>query len=208
MQGFPCREGRRAEWGVPKFSAERRKARMQTNTEIRAAILAGGTSRRMGTNKALLRLQPNSPSIIEIVVTRLTEAGLGTPLLVTNTPQEYAFLGVESVPDDIEGASTLGGILTALNHAQTSRVLVVGCDMPWLNAHLLRYMVSLPGHYDALVPRWSDRGQARVEPLHAIYSQSCIATIQQQIKDRKPESECPARSHKRQIFERGRDKRI
>jgi molybdopterin-guanine dinucleotide biosynthesis protein A len=155
---------------------------MQTPTDIRAAILAGGASRRMGTNKALLRLQRDGPCLIEMVVARLAEAGLSAPMLVTNSPHEYAFLGLESVPDDIEGAGTLGGVLTALNHAQTGRVLVVACDMPWLDPDLLRYMLSRPGQYDALVPKWSDHGQTRVEPLHAIYSQSSIAPIEQQIK--------------------------
>ena len=40
-----------------------------------AAILAGGMSSRMGQNKALLRLTPNGPTLIESVVARLAEAG-------------------------------------------------------------------------------------------------------------------------------------
>jgi molybdopterin-guanine dinucleotide biosynthesis protein A len=151
--------------------------------EVVAAILAGGLSRRMGVNKALLRLDEGGPAVIEMVVARLSEAGFGPPLLVTNTPEEYAFLALQCVPDDIQGAGVPGGILTALNHSASTGVLVVACDMPLLNAALLRYMASVPGDYDALVPRWNDHGHLRVEPLHVIYSKRCAHAIEKQIAE-------------------------
>jgi molybdopterin-guanine dinucleotide biosynthesis protein A len=149
--------------------------------DVRAAILAGGASSRMGANKALLRLHEGGPTVVEMVVARLREAGLEAPLLVTKDAQEYRFLGLECVGDDVEGAGALGGILTALNHAESERVLVVACDMPLLNVELLRYMVSVTGKYDALVPRWEDGGELRVEPLHAIYSVRGAGAIAERI---------------------------
>jgi molybdenum cofactor guanylyltransferase len=148
-----------------------------------AIILAGGSSTRMGTNKALLRLSPCGLTVIERVVTRLGEARLSPDLLVTNTPHEYAFLGLPMVPDDVPGAGPLGGIRTALNHSPYERVLVVACDMPMLNPTLLRYMVSLPGDYDAFIPRRTDvPGRERLETLHAIYSRRCIVPISERIR--------------------------
>ena len=150
--------------------------------ETAAVILAGGGSTRMGTNKALLRMQPGAPTIIEQVATRLSEAGLPPTLLVTNTPADYAFLGIASVPDDIAGAGALGGILTAITHSGHARCLVVGCDMPSLNPQLLRYMAAIPFDGDALVPRWTDSGgRLCVETLHAIYSTACIEPIRNRI---------------------------
>jgi molybdopterin-guanine dinucleotide biosynthesis protein A len=141
---------------------------------LRAAILAGGGSTRMGTNKALLRLAPSGPAVIEAVLDRLRDAGQVNPLLVTNSPDEYTFLHLESVPDDIPGAGALGGIMTAVRHSGASRTLVVACDMPLLNPALLQYMASLPGPYDALVPRLlHPDGTLRPEPLHAIYTPAC-----------------------------------
>ena len=137
----------------------------------------------MGANKALIRLDEGGPTIVETVVARLTEAGFAPPLLVTNTPEEYAFLGLKCVPDDIQGVGALGGILTALNHSASSRVLIVACDMPLLNVPLLQYMASIPGDFDTLVPRWNDNGQARVEPLHAIYARRCAPIIEKQITE-------------------------
>src|SRR6516225_9729854 len=147
-----------------------------------AAILAGGLSRRMGGNQALLRLEEGGPTISEMVVARLTQAGLPAPIVITNNPAEYSFLGLECMPDDIRGAGALGGLLTVLSHSEHERVLVVACDMPELNVELLRYMPAQQGDHDAVVPRWDDGGETRVEPLHAIYSTNCIEVIRRQIE--------------------------
>jgi molybdopterin-guanine dinucleotide biosynthesis protein A len=128
----------------------------------------------MGTNKALLRLAPSGPAVIEEVLDRLRDAGHDNPLLVTNSPDEYAFLHLDSVPDDIPGAGALGGIMTAVRYSGASRTLVVACDMPLLSPALLRYIASVPGPYDALVPRLLQTdGTLRPEPLHAIYTPVC-----------------------------------
>ncbi len=137
----------------------------------------------MGANKALMRLNEGGPTVIEMVVARLAEAGLVTPMLVTNSPEEYRFLGLESVRDDIEGAGALGGILTALRHSASRRVFVVACDMPLLSVRLIEHILSVAGDYDALVPRWSEGNRVRVEPLHAIYSVSCAEVAERQIRE-------------------------
>lgn len=149
-----------------------------------AAILAGGRSSRMGMDKAWLRFRPGGPTLIEGVVERLTEAGLGSDLLVvTNSPQEYGFLGLRLVSDDIPGVGPLGGILTALAHSTRKRVLVVACDMPALNPALLRYMAHMPDSADVLIPRWFNAdGQERLETLHAVYSRRCIEPIRKRIE--------------------------
>ena len=153
-----------------------------SSATIGAAILAGGASSRMGRNKALLRLSANGPTLIETVVARLAQGGFPTPAIITNTPGEYTFLHLPSLPDDTPGNGALGGILTALRHSPHSRVLVVACDMPFLNPALLRYMASVPAGYDALAPTWTDpAGKCYVEPLHAIYSKTTIPTIERSI---------------------------
>lgn len=137
----------------------------------------------MSENKALLRLTPDGPTLIETVAARLAQAGYPAPLLIANTPADYAFLGLSTFHDSIPGKGALGGILTALQRTPHERVLVVACDMPALNPALLRHMSALPTGYDAYVPSWiSASGETQVEPLHAVYSLSCIATIERRIE--------------------------
>ncbi|MEO5951071.1 MAG: molybdenum cofactor guanylyltransferase [Chloroflexia bacterium] len=154
--------------------------------KIGAAILAGGESRRMGRNKALLRLAHEGKTVIEMVVARLAEAGFDTPILISNDLDNYAFLNIQTLPDEIPNIGPIGGILTALQYSAQERMLVVACDMPFLNPSLLLYMATLPGEYDALAPAWSDReGMRRIEPLHTIYSKSAIPVIKQRINESK-----------------------
>jgi molybdopterin-guanine dinucleotide biosynthesis protein A len=151
---------------------------------VGAAILAGGESSRMGENKALLRLAPGGPTLVETVVARLGEAGNESPLLVAYSPADYAFLRLPIFPDSVQGKGALGGILTALQRSTQERVLVVGCDMPALNPALLRYMSRQPAGYDAYVPAWkSQSGERQVEPLHAVYGRSCIPEIEGRIRE-------------------------
>jgi molybdopterin-guanine dinucleotide biosynthesis protein A len=152
-------------------------------TYISSAILAGGHSTRMGTDKALLRLHPGGQTLIETVVARLTEAGLPPALIVADTPGRYDWLGIRGEVDVIPGAGALGGILTALTYSPGPRTLVVACDMPHLNPALLRFMAAIPLEADALVPRWVDEsGTLRLEPLHAIYTAPCIEPIRAKIE--------------------------
>jgi molybdopterin-guanine dinucleotide biosynthesis protein A len=153
-----------------------------SSPSIGAALLAGGASSRMGSNKALLRLGLDGLTLIEAVVARLAQGGFSAPAIITNNPGEYTFLHLPTFPDDAPGNGALGGILTALRHSSHSHVLVVACDMPFLNPALLRYMASVPDEYDVFVPAWSDAsGKRRVEPLHAIYSKTALPTIEHRI---------------------------
>jgi molybdopterin-guanine dinucleotide biosynthesis protein A len=133
----------------------------------------------MGSNKALLRLGADGPTLIETVVARLAQGDFPAPAIITNAPGEYTFLHLPTFPDDTPGNGALGGILTALRHSSHGNVLVVACDMPFLNPALLSYMASVPDEYDALVPVWSvASGKRYVEPLHAIYSKTAIPKIE------------------------------
>lgn len=134
---------------------------------VTAAILAGGTSRRMGTNKALLKID-NMPIITRCYQTlaRLFRE----VIIVTNTPEEYAFLPCRKVPDIFPEIGSIAGLHSALVHSKTERTFVTACDMPFIEPATIRYLCELQqSEYDAVIP-FSAGGQ---EPLHAVYSDKC-----------------------------------
>jgi molybdopterin-guanine dinucleotide biosynthesis protein A len=137
---------------------------MITPSSLSIVIQAGGQSRRMGQDKALLdfRGQPLIQRVIERVRPLTSEI-----LITAAEPASYAFLGLLCVADVTPGMGALGGLYTALNIANTSLVAVVACDMPFVNAGLLAYQrdVLLEGTWDATIPR-TDAG---IEPFHAVY---------------------------------------
>lgn len=148
---------------------------------LSGAVLAGGRSRRMGTDKALLPLRPGDPPLLRVVLDRVAAVVDDITIVASGRPQYGAF-GVRVVPDRLEGAGTLGGIATALMTARHDRCLVVACDMPFLNVDLLRWMADQPRDYDVFVPRLpgeSRQGSGYVfQTLHAVYGRNCLPAIE------------------------------
>lgn len=131
---------------------------------IAITILCGGQSRRMGRDKGLLPFL--GVPLIERVVARVRPLG-DDIALITNSPGAYAFLGLPMLPDDAPGLGPLGGVRTALAHSRAPVVAVAACDMPFVNAGVLRRCCEeLEAHSaDAAVPA----SAAGLEPMHAAY---------------------------------------
>lgn len=148
-------------------------------TELAIAINAGGKSARMGTDKSFVPL--NGKPMIEHILAQIALLESDVTFVITNRPAEYAHLNLPLVEDVMPGKGTLGGIYTALHHSSSAYTLVLGCDMPFVNIDLLRYMVSLRdesgGPYDVIVPRHNHHPQG----LHAVYRKTCLAPIQAQL---------------------------
>ncbi len=148
-------------------------------TTMGAIILAGGQSRRMGTNKALLRLAPAGPTLIELVVAAARQ--VADPLILsTNTPTAYHWLGLQCVGDQL-GAGPLAGLAAGLAALTTPGAFLLACDLPGVRPallHLLAEIAERDPTLDAIVPLdAADRPQSVV----ALYRGTCLAAIQRQL---------------------------
>jgi len=142
-----------------------------TQETITGVILAGGQSRRMGQNKALMSL--GGKRLVDRVVAVMREV-FHDHLLVTNTPEVYADLGLPMARDVWPEKGSLGGVYSAIYHVPTPYCLVVACDMPFLNAAVLRYLMTQIADYDVIIPDVLDE----LQTLHAIYSKACLPPIE------------------------------
>lgn len=155
---------------------------------ITGVILAGGTSRRMGQHKALLPL--GDDSLIGHVIRQIRLVA-DERLLITNTPNAYAHLGLPMHSDIIPDAGALGGIYTGLMSASHDAVLCVACDSPFLVPKLLTYLVSVLDDYDAVMPytyrgnpaAHNSRDQRILQTLCAIYSKRCLPIIEVMLQE-------------------------
>jgi molybdenum cofactor guanylyltransferase len=157
---------------------------MSKKKQLSAAVLAGGRSRRMGQDKALLDIEGRA--LIEYVLDVTNEVADETLIIASERP-EYESFGVRVVPDKYPQSGSLGGIYTALTESSNDRCLVLACDMPFVNAELLKFMAEHDPSYDVLVPalsaeRSSQGGAETLETLHAIYSKSCLSAIERQLQ--------------------------
>ncbi len=141
-------------------------------------IQAGGESRRMGRDKALMSFLGRP--LIQRVVDRLT-AIADEMIVTTNRPEDYRFLGLPLFPDLIPGRGALGGLYTALSSASCEAVAVVACDMPFASPPLLEAASRLLVREgaDVVIP---DSGGG-LEPLHALYRRAtCLPAIEAAIE--------------------------
>jgi molybdenum cofactor guanylyltransferase len=138
---------------------------------ISVVIQAGGASRRMGQDKGLVKLagQP----LVQHVLDRVAHLG-DEVCITTNRPQAYAFLGLPTASDPEPGLGALVGLRTALQAVRGDTVLVVACDMPFLEPSLLRHLLSRAGEADVVIPRRN----GEFEPLHAVYRRSCLTALE------------------------------
>jgi molybdopterin-guanine dinucleotide biosynthesis protein A len=146
-----------------------------TAPAITGAILAGGKSSRMGQNKALMPF--GGKRLVDRVV-EVMRSVFDDLLMVTNTPEVYADLGMPMVPDVWPDKGSLGGVYSAIYHVATPYCLVVACDMPFLRAALLRYLMAQMADYDVVVPDVL----GELQTLHAIYSKACLQPIERRLE--------------------------
>jgi molybdenum cofactor guanylyltransferase len=144
---------------------------------LSVVIQAGGRSSRMGEDKGLVLLAGRP--MIEHVLTRV--AGLGDETLITtNRPDDYEYLGLRLASDQQPGAGALPGLHTALQAARGDTVLVLACDLPFVNRLLLEHMIEQSDNADVVVPRW----EGTYQTLHAVYNRKrALRAVEQALAD-------------------------
>jgi molybdopterin-guanine dinucleotide biosynthesis protein A len=127
-------------------------------SQLQGFILAGGQSRRMGTDKSRLKIENET----------FTERIYKTLLELTDT-----ITVVRAEQDVYPNWGALGGLHTALSACESEWAVVVACDLPFVTAELFKHLASLRTDHDAVVPLQSD---GRPQPLAAFYrTQPCRA---------------------------------
>jgi molybdenum cofactor guanylyltransferase len=142
---------------------------------VSAIILAGGQSRRMGRDKALIDYH-GRPIIAHVIDT--LRALADDIVVVSNRLDLYSSFGARVAADYDPPCGPLGGIAAGLQAVHHPLAVVAACDMPFLNATLLRWLIDLADGYDAVVPQTG----AEFEPLHAVYRRECRGPIVQRIE--------------------------
>jgi len=152
---------------------------VKRHRQVAAFILAGGVSSRMGREKGLLEFG-GEPVIVRTA--RLLEP-LVTEVTVVGLPERYDALGLRAIADQNLGGregkdavrAPLVGIATALKATKAPWNLILACDLPYLTAEWLDWLLAraVDSGAQIVMPRTS-RG---LEPLAAVYRRECAAPI-------------------------------
>lgn len=145
-------------------------------------ILAGGYSRRMGQNKALLAAPGEaSQTFVERLASLLSDICPEVFLVARdeNSGKEYTSLpGAQLwrlVYDQLPGQGPLMGLYSGLLALSTSHALVLAVDLPFVQPALLRWLSAFPLDDELLVPRIHDIPQV----LLARYPRSLLPIIEE-----------------------------
>ncbi len=144
---------------------------------LKACIIAGGKSGRFGGDKSVFVYEgrPLISHVLDVIKPVFDDIKI-----IANDSEKFSFLGLDVIPDLIPGLGPIGGIYSALENVDCSRVFIFPCDMPFLNTEFVKYMSQIPDIYDVIVPKAGDFFQ----PLHAIYSKKCLSKIKKQIDEK------------------------
>ena len=146
-----------------------------------AVILAGGQSKRMGQDKAslvfegqtlLARAEQSLTPLFEHVVVSMRHKRDDTLL-----PQ---------VLDDSEHRAPMMGIVASFEAVDTGWLFVVGVDMPFISADLVKYMAKHREGYDAVALYVGGMAQ----PLCCFYHRQTLPAMQQHIQQGKRSLKC------------------
>jgi molybdopterin-guanine dinucleotide biosynthesis protein A len=137
-------------------------------------VVAGGESRRMGRDKALLPWR--GTDLLDHAVARLRAVTADVRILC-GPGTRYLERGLHVEPDLVAGAGPLGGVLTGLTAASGRPGLFLAVDLPHVPVALLARLVERAEGWDAVVPA-SPRGP---EPLCAVYGPGCREPIRRRM---------------------------
>ncbi len=145
---------------------------------VTAVILAGGKGKRLGYNKALLKM--GDTYLLEIIVRNIK--AISDRILFVVSPNDYSHLlsihssllssnCVSVICDSIPNQGPLLGLIEALKWSNEEWIFLVGCDMPFIEKPLVKLIYqSRKSGSQVLVPRLN----GFLEPLHAFYHRSCL----------------------------------
>jgi molybdopterin-guanine dinucleotide biosynthesis protein A len=153
-----------------------------TTPLLTGAILAGGLSRRLGQDKAALRLNGKS---LALWAAEALSPLVTTCWLITNQPLAHMAFGLPLVTDLRPFLGPAGGLLTALFYARTPWVLAVAVDNPFPAPTLLAELAARAGRTSR--PALVCRSPARLEPFPGLYSPRLFPKLRDfLLTDRRP----------------------
>ena len=148
---------------------------LKTKHNITGIILSGGKSIRMGENKAFIEIE--GVPIISRIHT-LFKSLFNEIIIVTNQKEPFLSYDASIYSDLLPNRGVLGGLYTGLFFSSFLYSFCVACDMPFLKEPVIEYLIRNIDSFDVIVPKAEDG----LQPLHAIYSKTCLEPIREIIK--------------------------
>ena len=148
-------------------------------TDCTAIVLAGGDSRRMGNDKANLRL--GEQTLLQCVIVTMQQV---FPSVVVSVREPRSGIDLPQICDErtntdvgVPGGGPLAGLVSSLGRITTPWAFVVACDMPFIEPALVEWLGRFRSKCQVVVPVV----QGHPQPLAAFYAASCLASLRESL---------------------------
>ena len=133
-----------------------------------AIIMAGGDSRRMGTDKASLLL--DGQTLLQSVIATMQQL---FPKVIVSVRAPRPGIDLPQVCDEQPDGGPLAGLVASLGQITTPWAFMVACDMPFVVPEVVELLARYRLQHQAVVPVVHGHPQ----PLAAFYAASCLAPL-------------------------------
>lgn len=144
--------------------------------KIVGIVLSGGKSKRMGQEKGLVKYR--SKALIEYAIDTLKP--LCHEMVISTANNDYTYLGLPLIADEIPDCGPIGGISTCIKAVEADIYLVISCDTPHLPTQLFTDLVAQLKD-KAIIPI-DETG--RKQPLTACYASSASSFFHEALESR------------------------
>ena len=144
-------------------------------SDVTGVLLAGGKSRRMGADKRFLAV--GEGTLLARSCRVLCEMFERVCIVLAQDSQPLE-VHIPVIRDLVPSCGSLGGMYTGLHWATTRYIFLAACDMPFIHAGLVQYMVGKKDDADVVLAYWDGRPQ----PTHAVYSRTCLPVVEELIR--------------------------
>jgi len=142
--------------------------------DVTGVLLAGGKSRRMGTDKRFLHV--GEKTLFDRTLHTLRKV-FTEVLVVIAQDSEPLDAPVPVLRDVIPNCGSLGGLFTGLKQSKTPYVFVVACDMPFLEVQVIQALLQRRGDADVVMAKMQG-----LQPMHAVYGKGCLPVMEDMLK--------------------------
>ncbi len=147
-----------------------------------AAILAGGASRRMGFDKALIRL--NGVSLLRSHIRTLRRKASSVYVVSNRKLPPELTTGASVISDHYKNVGPLAGIHAAFSAGTAQTLWVTACDMPTNALPLLEFFAS-SSYSEEIFAIVGEDETGEIAPFNALYFRSILPVITTSIHQRK-----------------------
>lgn len=134
-------------------------------------LLAGGQSKRMGTDKAFLLYRHKQ--LFEYPLAILT--AFCDEILISSSDPRFKSTGYLVIPDAFPGKGPMAGLFTCLSRAKSSRSLVLGCDLPLMDPAFIHLLIDRSMEFPITI---GTNRQGKPEPMAGIYEKEIMRTLE------------------------------